>query len=165
MSVLLDCKTCYYLWTNVVMFGDLVTVGLFVWPTTSFDPLLAIFKFRKKGFGKGKKDNIRVSIWMLGISLTLPVATVFSRHSNWSRENEMNSALYKQNRLTCYTRYVWLPDTIEAARRAAEPRERTWVCNIIQSAGWLRRLGQGARKGQVDHSSVSVSQTSPEVCG
>ena len=36
----------------------------------------------------------------------------------------------------------------EAAQQAAEPRGRTWACNIIQSAGWLRRLGQGARKGQ-----------------
>ena len=53
MSALLDCKTCYYLRTNVVIFGDLVRVGLFVWPTTSFDLLCANFKLGKRLWGRG----------------------------------------------------------------------------------------------------------------
>ena len=41
------------------MFGDLVRVELFVWPTTSFDPLFANFKFGQKALGREKGHQRR----------------------------------------------------------------------------------------------------------
>ena len=78
------------------MSGDLVRVELFVWLTTSFDPLFANFKLGKR-LWEGKKDDRRMLIWISGISLTLPVATVFSRHCDRSRENETNSTPCQHN--------------------------------------------------------------------
>ena len=146
MSVWLANNTFDYLWTHVVMLGDLVRVELFMWPTTSFDSLFANFKLGKR-LWEVKKDNIRTSIWISGISLTLPVAAVFSRHSDRSRENETKIALCKQNWLPyCTFCLRCVPD--QGERRRGKAHGQTWVCNIIQSAGWLRRPSQGARKGQ-----------------
>ena len=130
------------------MFGDLVRVELFVGPTTSFDPLFANFKLGKR-LWEGKKDNIRMSIWVLGISLTLPVTTVFSRHSDRSIENETKVHCVSTDCLVSRVSAV-LPDPCLARNGPAESTWQTWVCHIIQRAGWLRRLSQGARKGQVD---------------
>ena len=44
------------------MFGDLVRVGFFVWPTTSFDPLLANFKFGKKVLGRETRQHHDVDL-------------------------------------------------------------------------------------------------------
>ena len=90
------CSTIIPL-NKVVISGDLVRVELCVWLTTSFDPFFA------KGFWEGKKDSMRMLVWISGISPTLPVAAVFSRHNGRSRENETNSTLYRQNRLPCYS--------------------------------------------------------------
>ena len=77
MSVLLDNKTFYNLWTNIVMFGDLVRVEMFMWQTTSFDPFFANLKLGKK-LWEGKKDNIRMlPIWISGTSLTVPQQQCF----------------------------------------------------------------------------------------
>ena len=110
---------------NVVMFGDLVRVG----------------------FWEGKKDNMRMLIWVSGISLTTRNNNVFhnSRHSDMSIENETKvHCLYKTDclRLVCLNRTHW------ACIGRAESTLQMWVCNIIQRAGWLRRLSQGAREGQ-----------------
>ena len=43
------------------MFGDLVRVELFVWPTTSFDPLLANFKLGK-ALGSEKRQHQDVNL-------------------------------------------------------------------------------------------------------
>ena len=66
------------------MFADLVMVGLFVWPTTSFDLLFANFKL-----ALGREKTTSGVDLDIGISLTLPVATVFSRHSDRSGEYDV----------------------------------------------------------------------------
>ena len=131
------------------MFGDLVRVELFVGPITSFNPLFANFKLGKR-LWEGKKDNIRMSIWVSGISLTLPVTTVFSGHSDKSIENE--TKVHCVSKTDCLVSRVSavLPDPCLACNGPAESRWQTWERHIIQRAGWLRRLRQGARKGRVD---------------
>ena len=137
------------------MFGDLVKFELFVGLSTSFDPLFVNFKLGKR-LWEGKKDNIRMLIWVSGISLTLPVTTVFSRHSDRSIENE--TKVHCVSKTDCLVSRVSavLPDPCLACNGPAESTWQTWECHIIQRAGWLRRLSQGATEGQVDRCIVTT---------
>ena len=130
-----------------MMFGDLVRVELLVGPTTSFDPLFAKRHAWKKALGGVKRQHQDVD---LGIEnqLTLPLTTVFSRHSDRSIENE--TKVHCVSKTDCLVSRVSavLLDPCPACNGPAESMWQTWVCHIIQRAGWLRRLSQGAREGQ-----------------
>ena len=132
-----------------MMFGDLVRFKLLVGLTTSFDPLFANFKLGKKALGRVKRQYQDVDLG-IGNQLTLPVTTVFSGHSDRSIENEMK--VHCVSKTDCLVSRVSavLPDPCLACNWPAESTWQTWECHIIQRAGWLRRLSQGATEGQVD---------------
>ena len=84
-----------------------------------------------------------MSIWVSGISLTLPVTTVFSMHSNRSIENETKvHCVSKTDCLVSRVSAVLLDPRLACGKHVADVG--------VQRAGWLRRLSQGATEGQVD---------------
>ena len=105
----------------------------------------------------------------IGNQLTLPVTTVFSRHSDRSIENE--TKVHCVSKTDCLVSRVSavLPDPCLACKGPVESTWQTWECHIIQRAGWLRRLSQGATEGQVDRCIVTltfnVSSTIPALIG
>ena len=148
-----------------MMFGDLVRFELFVGLTTSFDPLFANFTLCKlqawkKALGRVKRQYQDVDLG-IGNQLTLPVTTVFSGHSDRSIENEMKVHCVSKTDCLVSRVLVVLPDPCLACNGPAESTWQTWERHIIQRAGWLRRLSQGATEGQVDRCIRNWSSNKP----
>ena len=86
----------------------------------------------KKALGRVKRQHQDVDLG-IGNQLTLPVTTVFSRHSDRSIENETKvqakpTALFHTFRLFCLT-HAW----------RAESTWQTWECSaLVGRGGWAR---------------------------
>ena len=92
-------------------------------------------------------------VWISGISRTLPVAAEFYRHSDRSRENEMNSTLYKQSWLPCYMHFSCLAIPTQCMLWACRKHVAGHGCvtSFRALVGW-RGWARGHKKIKVDHS-------------